>query len=199
MSLAWTTPADLREQVRRYWDSGRLLAAPLQGESLFPLELRLRGPENRALSERFEEVRQWIRELESESRYRIEWVEINHRLLGRNRVPARILVPEERDALGLIGKIEDAERFRSLHRVTLERHPELAAWLAGGGVKGGTIVGATDEIGYAAAENKVHVHDLHATILHLLGLDHTLLTYFHGGREQRLTDVAGRVVKEALA
>lgn len=75
----------------------------------------------------------------------------------------------------------------------------FSAWMAGGGVKGGTIVGATDEIGYAAAENKVHVHDLHATILHLLGLDHTLLTYFHGGRDQRLTDVHGRLVTELIA
>lgn len=75
----------------------------------------------------------------------------------------------------------------------------FTAWLAGGGVKGGNVVGSTDEIGYAAAENPVHVHDLHATILHLLGLDHTLLTYLHGGREQRLTDVHGRVVQEILA
>ncbi len=75
----------------------------------------------------------------------------------------------------------------------------FTAWLAGGGVRGGTVVGATDEIGYAAAENPVHVHDLHATILHLLGFDHTLLTFFHGGREQRLTDVHGRVVNELLA
>ncbi len=75
----------------------------------------------------------------------------------------------------------------------------FSAWMAGGGVKGGTVYGATDEIGYAAAENKVHVHDLHATILHLLGFDHTALTFFHGGREQRLTDVHGRVVSELLA
>ncbi len=75
----------------------------------------------------------------------------------------------------------------------------FSAWVAGGGVKGGTVIGSTDEIGYAAAENKVHVHDLHATILHLLGMDHTALTYFHGGRDQRLTDVHGRVVREMLA
>jgi uncharacterized protein (DUF1501 family) len=75
----------------------------------------------------------------------------------------------------------------------------FSAWLAGGGIKGGTVHGATDEIGYAAAENPVHVHDLHATVLHLLGLDHTLLTYFHGGREQRLTDVHGKLVTEILA
>ena len=112
----WTTPDDLRRQVQRQWDSGRLLAAGVKGESLFPLELRLRGPDTRALSERFEEVRQWIRELESESRYGIEWREVNHRLLGRNRVPARIVVPGEREALELIGKVDDAARFRPAGR-----------------------------------------------------------------------------------
>ncbi len=75
----------------------------------------------------------------------------------------------------------------------------FTAWLAGGGVKGGQAYGATDDFGYAAVENKVHVHDLHATILHLLGFDHTLLTYFHGGRDMRLTDVEGRVVRELVA
>ncbi len=75
----------------------------------------------------------------------------------------------------------------------------FSAWLAGGGVKGGQAHGATDDFGYAAVENKVHVHDLHATILHLLGFDHTLLTYFHGGRDMRLTDVEGRVVRELVA
>src|SRR5450759_2434021 len=126
----WSTPDDLRRQVQRHWDSGRLLAAAITGESLFPLELRLRGPDTRALSERFEEVRRWIRELESESRVRIEWREINHRLLGRNRVPARIVVPGEREALELIGKTGDAARFRSLAANTLEKLPELGAWLA---------------------------------------------------------------------
>ena len=91
-STDWSTLADLRGQLERYWDSGRLLAAPLRDESLFPLELRLRGPDTRACSERFNEVRQWIRELESDSRYQIDWVEINHRVLGRNRIPGRILV-----------------------------------------------------------------------------------------------------------
>jgi hypothetical protein len=75
----------------------------------------------------------------------------------------------------------------------------FSTWMAGGGVKGGQVIGATDAFGYAAAENKVHVHDLHATILHLMGMDHTLLTYFHGGRDMRLTDVAGRVVREMIA
>jgi hypothetical protein len=67
-------------------------------------------------------------------------------------------------------------------------------WMAGGGVKGGQVIGATDEVGLRAAMDKTHVHDLHATILHLLGMDHTRLTYLHHGREDRLTDVYGDVV-----
>jgi hypothetical protein len=72
----------------------------------------------------------------------------------------------------------------------------FSTWIAGGGVKGGQAIGSTDDFGYAAVENKVHVHDLHATMLHLMGLDHTLLTYFHAGRNMRLTDVHGEVVQE---
>ena len=71
--------------------------------------------------------------------------------------------------------------------------------LAGGGVKGGIVHGATDEFGGTAVEKKVHVHDLHATILHLLGLDHEKLTYHYGGRDYRLTDVQGNVVHGILA
>jgi hypothetical protein len=72
-------------------------------------------------------------------------------------------------------------------------------WLAGGGVKGGMTYGSTDEIGFGAVENKVHVHDLHATILHLLGIDHTKLTYRYNGRDFRLTDVHGNIVTDILA
>jgi len=71
--------------------------------------------------------------------------------------------------------------------------------LAGAGVRGGFAYGSTDPFGLRAAENPIHVHDLHATILHLLGLDHEALTYFHNGRDERLTDVAGRVVTEIMA
>ena len=71
-------------------------------------------------------------------------------------------------------------------------------WLAGAGVRGGLAYGATDAVGLRAVENTVHVHDLHATILHLLGFDHEQLTYYHNGRNERLTDVAGRVVREVL-
>jgi hypothetical protein len=75
----------------------------------------------------------------------------------------------------------------------------FCSWLAGAGVKPGTIYGATDEIASTVVENKVHVHDFHATILHLLGLDHERLTFRHGGRDYRLTDVFGNVVQGILA
>jgi hypothetical protein len=78
-------------------------------------------------------------------------------------------------------------------------HYGFTVWMAGGGVKGGHVHGATDDFGFAAVEKPVHVHDLHATILHLLGLDHEKLTYRYSGRDFRLTDVHGHVVHEIIA
>jgi len=75
----------------------------------------------------------------------------------------------------------------------------FSMWLAGGGVKGGMSYGETDEFGFEAVSDKVHLHDLHATILHIMGLDHEMLTYFHQGREESLTDVGGRVISDVLA
>jgi hypothetical protein len=75
----------------------------------------------------------------------------------------------------------------------------FSMWVAGGGFKKGLAYGATDEFGFAAAENKVHVHDLHATLLHQLGFDHEKFTYRYAGRDFRLTDVHGHVVKDLLA
>ncbi len=78
-------------------------------------------------------------------------------------------------------------------------HWGFTTWLAGGGVRGGTAYGATDEFGFRAVSDKVHVHDLHATVLHLLGIDHERLTYRYAGRDFRLTDVYGEVVRGVLA
>jgi hypothetical protein len=88
---------------------------------------------------------------------------------------------------------EDAPGGRGHHGAV------FSSWLAGGGVKGGSVYGKSDDIGSRVEENQVHVHDFHATILHLLGFDHTRLTYRHAGRDFRLTDVHGTVVKELLA
>lgn len=76
---------------------------------------------------------------------------------------------------------------------------DFALWMAGAGIRGGASYGATDELGLHAIEGRTDVHDLHATILHLLGMDHERLTYHHAGRDYRLTDVSGRVIQEILA
>ena len=81
-----------------------------------------------------------------------------------------------------------------------DHHPNaFTMWLAGGGIKPGITLGATDEFGFNVVEDPVHVHDLHATILHLLGFDHTRLTYRFQGRDFRLTDVHGEIVNKLLA
>lgn len=81
-----------------------------------------------------------------------------------------------------------------------DHHPRaFTMWMAGGGFKPGATIGATNELGYNVVEDKIHVHDLHATMLHLMGLDHTRLTYRYQGRDFRLTDVAGKVVDKLLA
>jgi uncharacterized protein (DUF1501 family) len=86
---------------------------------------------------------------------------------------------------------------RSLGR---DHHPQaFTTWLAGGGIKPGLSIGATDELGFNIVENPIHVHDLQATILHCLGLDHERLTYRYAGRDFRLTDIHGRVIQEILA
>ena len=92
--------------------------------------------------------------------------------------------------------------MNEVRRGTTERdhHPfSFTMLMAGGGIGGGQVVGSTDELGYHVVEDRVHIHDLHATILHCLGLDHTRLTYRHQGRDFRLTDVSGNVVRKVLA
>ena len=95
---------------------------------------------------------------------------------------------------------QDLSGTQPLSKHGREHQPEsFCTWLAGGGVRGGLTYGTTDDYGYRVVENGVHLHDLHATLLHLLGFDHEKLTYRHGGRDHRLTDVFGHVVKGILA
>jgi len=135
-ATSWTTPSDLRDQVLRVWERGKILAAGITGETLFPLKLSMRRPEAQAIGHSFEAVRRWIRELEENSRsckgfgYDIEWADINHRQLGRNRMPSRVAVPTEADALRLIGMEREGRRFRALAQITAEKFPALAQWLS---------------------------------------------------------------------
>ena len=102
---------------------------------------------------------------------------------------------------GEFGRTPMVESNPSLNRkLGRDHHPQaFSLWLAGGGVKGGLTLGATDELGFHIAERPIHIHDLQATILHLLGLDHERLTFHHAGRDYRLTDVHGKVVKDLIA
>lgn len=134
--MAWTTPADLRQQVQKRWDRGEILAAHVTGTPLFPLALRLRRPGSRELAEDFDAVRGWVRELAAGDReqrgfgYTLSWQESRHRVHGRNALPVGAEVPGETDALRLIGKTREAERFDALVEATLAEFPELADWLA---------------------------------------------------------------------
>ncbi len=101
---------------------------------------------------------------------------------------------------GEFGRTAYCQGAMSADNYGRDHHPRcFSLWLAGGGVRAGHVHGATDEFGYNVVSGGVHVHDLHATLLHLLGLDHERLTWFYQGRHFRLTDVAGRVVREILA
>jgi hypothetical protein len=134
--MSWTTSADLRDQVLSIWKRGKILAAGVTGETLFPLKLSMNRPDAKAIGQSFEAVRAWIRELEENSRsckgfgYEIEWADINHRQLGRNRMPSRISVPTEPDALQLIGKERAGRRFRELVDVTIGKFPALSQWVS---------------------------------------------------------------------
>lgn len=98
---------------------------------------------------------------------------------------------------GEFGRLPIAQKGKKPGR---DHNPHcFTAWLAGGGAKGGVSYGESDEVGYKAAVDRVHINDLHATILHLLGIDHERLTYRYNGRDFRLTDVGGEVLEKILA
>jgi hypothetical protein len=134
--MEWITAADIRRQLQSYWERGHILAAPFHNEQLFPLSLHVKRPDAQALSQRFDEVRTWIKDLEAGSKivqgfgYEIQWTEINHRALGRNKLPVRVVIPTEDDLLRLIGKDDQAKCFRHLAGTTLKQFPALKDWLA---------------------------------------------------------------------
>lgn len=133
--MSWTTPADLRAQVQKLWDKGQLLACMVEGEALFPLRLTLKGPASAELSERFDAVRAWIADLQqgaqsaTRSGYRLELREVMHRVIGANILPREAWVDTLDDALALIGKRREAERFKALITSTAASQPVLLPWL----------------------------------------------------------------------
>jgi len=130
---AWSAPADIVASVQRLWDSGAILAARLDGGALFPHEVRLRQPGAAAMGEQFDLVRNWIAALDAGSRsegYELAWRDINHRQLGRNRIPVAATIDSEALALRMIGRVAQARRFEELAALTLDAFPSLRSWLS---------------------------------------------------------------------
>jgi hypothetical protein len=138
--MNWTSATDLRAQVQKLWDKGTLLSEMVTGESAFPRRLRLLGPSSADLSGRFDEVRAWIAALRKAlpasgtasgaSGCRIVWREVNHRVVGSNNIPDEVWLDCLDDALAMIGKRREAQRFAALVQSSLQSHPALKPWLA---------------------------------------------------------------------
>jgi hypothetical protein len=132
----WTTPEDIADQVARRWNDGRILAASAGGEPVFPLRVSVRGPGPAELGSRFDDVKRWARALDAGSKaargfgYELEREEIANRVVGTQRLPSGAVVATEDDALRLLRRSRDAERFRALAARTVEVFPELRPWLA---------------------------------------------------------------------
>ena len=127
--MSWTTASDLKAQLRRLWERGELLRPLVTGEQRFPLRLPLKGPGSSELAEQFESVRAWVADLVAVPHCRIEWREVNHRVLGSQRLPQSIWVDTLDGALALIGRRSEAERFAELLAFTRSRQPALLEWL----------------------------------------------------------------------
>lgn len=131
----WTSAVDLRMQVQKLWDKGDLLLPCVQGGPVPPRRLRLTGPSSAELTERFDDVRAWMKELgcnapaDSTPRYRIVMREFRHRVLGSSAVPEEVWLDTLEDALALLGKQKDFRWFASLVQLTREQHPSLLPWL----------------------------------------------------------------------
>ncbi|TFH85521.1 hypothetical protein EQG41_17075 [Billgrantia azerbaijanica] len=133
--MSWSTPTTVREQVEKAWDSGRLLAARISGEAFFPLEIRLRHPKARDITERFGAVMDWVNRLQEQSRercghgYELRWQRVNNRVHGGNAIPVAAIIADEAQALRLIRRQQDAQRFQALADTLLQRHPPLRDWV----------------------------------------------------------------------
>ncbi|MDQ3287224.1 MAG: DUF2220 family protein [Pseudomonadota bacterium] len=129
--MAWTTPADLKAQLMRRFDSGALLRSVVDGDtSLFPLRLGLKGPSAEEIGQQFSAVRAWSDALAAQPQVRIEWREVRHRVQGAQRLPARAWIDSLDGALAWLGKRREAERLAGVVRQTRQGCPTLLPWLA---------------------------------------------------------------------
>jgi hypothetical protein len=127
--MSWTTINDIKRQLQKRWESGDLLRSLIEDTALFPMRLSLKVPTSADLSERFAEVRLWLTGLSEIKGLRIEWHDVQHRQLGRQRLPHTVWIDRLDDALQLIGKRQDAVRFTELLTHTRSSHSALRPWL----------------------------------------------------------------------
>src|ERR1700733_13549749 len=131
--MNWTTPAELKAQVQKWWDRGELLSALVEpsqeATALFPRRLRFKGPTSSETAESFAEIRTWIASLQKMAYFRVGMREFKHRVLGKNSIPAEVWLDSLDDALQVIGKRRDANRFLALLEMTRKREPQLLPWL----------------------------------------------------------------------
>ncbi len=131
----WTTTKDLENRLLREWEKGRILAAQLNGDYLFPFRVPLKHPGGKELGNAFEQAREWLEKLDNKSKshtghgYELEWREVNHRQLGRNKIPVTAIFHRQADGLRFIGKTKEAEQFHHLCDQILDTFPELLPWL----------------------------------------------------------------------
>lgn len=128
--MSWTTPADLRAQVQRLWDRGELLRDAVTNAMPWPLRLTLKAPNAADLSERFEEVRDWVRAVTATPHVRIDWREWNHRVQGTQRLPAAVWVDSLQEATAFLGNARQVQRFEALWQQTAAAQPALLEWMS---------------------------------------------------------------------
>lgn len=135
MTSQWTSPSDIRARLQRLWDRGEILRAHLSDEPIFPLSFNVKRPSSKVFGSEFSEVRQWIAELKADSKeekgygFELEWEEVNLRQVGKNRIPRRVVVPTEQDALAILRLRTQAARWDALIGQTLEAFPQLESWI----------------------------------------------------------------------
>jgi len=126
--MNWTRPIDIKAKVRKWWDSGELLAQVVTKENDFPRRIRLKAPATKEMTDRFDEVRAWIADIRTLTNCEIEMNEINHRILGKNSIPSAVLIRTVDDALAIVGKRKDAAKFQSIVDLIATREPALLTW-----------------------------------------------------------------------
>lgn len=127
--MNWTRSADLKEQVQKLWDRGDLLSSTSYSTDFFPKKLNLKTPSSTELAQSFEEVREWVKEIQALSHYRVEMKQINHRVLSHNVIPHQVWLDNLDAAVAVIGKQIELARFKEMINVTTRRQDGLSAWL----------------------------------------------------------------------